>query len=182
VNTAILQGSSSGAIVIVLPLRIANIFAAPYAVDDAGLYGRAAEVRLLRQLNHLASLWRVDRSLRDYIALRLGFPALVRGVDRIGNHHQLGAGELLNQGLGDLRHNGGGCTAISGHAHVFTDASQFSVVCHFAAPYAVEYRFRSGVIIAHLPERVKHYFVIICTLVRAVTIYLQGAAFAVVIS
>jgi hypothetical protein len=52
----------------------------------------------------------------------------------------------------------------------------------FAAPYAVEYRFRSGVIIAHLPERVKHYFVIICTLVRAVTIYLQGAAFAVVIS
>jgi hypothetical protein len=37
-------------------------------------------------------------------------------------------------------------------------------------------------IIRHLPERAKHYFVIICTLVRAVTIYLQGAAFAVVIS
>jgi len=36
--------------------------------------------------------------------------------------------------------------------------------------------------LAHIPERVKHYFVIICTLVRAVTVYLQGSAFAVVIS
>ena len=34
----------------------------------------------------------------------------------------------------------------------------------------------------HLPERVKHYFVIICTLVMVRTIYLQGAVFAVVIS
>jgi hypothetical protein len=33
-----------------------------------------------------------------------------------------------------------------------------------------------------MPERVKHYFVIICTLVTVRTIYLQGAVIAVVIS